>query len=417
MNFFCRELLGAITTFSSLAYIIVVSPTILSDGGLPFGSVMIATILVTAFATALMGALTNLPIAIAPGIGVAAYFIYSIILKDSLPWEKGFVALFLVGALLLILTIFKVRRKILSSLPQTIIKSLVCGIGLFLISVGLSQIGLIKASHNTLISFGDIHTHKLILTAIGLTTILVLIHYRQNYAFILVILGIWAFSLAFGYAPYKGLISTPPSISPTFFRLDFSALSEPVFYKYCFSLFLIALFDSTAGLIPLIKSCQKSKDIHPDLLQKALIPDSLTSMISPFLGASSMAVHIESLSGIKAGSRKGLTSYIVSICFVGCLFFYPLFSSIPEFAIAPVLMALGIYMFQDIKGLNYKSLTDLIPFVITVLVMPLTFSIYMGLAFGFISFTCLKLITGKQKEVPLSCWIFSILFLIVMILF
>lgn len=410
---FKKEIIGALTTFSSIAYIMVVNPAILSDAQMNFGSVLVASIIMTSLATFLMGLLSNYPFAIAPGIGVSAYLSYSVVIKNNIPWEKAFLAIFFVGILLLLLTIFKVRKKILASLPPVLLKAIICGIGLFLFFVGLSQIGVIKASHAAFISFGSFFSFKTFIAFVSFILIVVLLFKKQSYAFILVILLNWVISLILGTTEYQGLAKLPPSLLPTFFKVDFTALYDTEFYRYFFALFLIGLFDSSAGLMTLLKAGHYlDKNNNAPAMQKALLPDSITSSISPLIGTSTMAIHIESLSGMKVGSKTGFSSILVSLLFLSCLFLYPLLSNIPESAIAPVLMILGCYMMADIKGLNWKDISDVIPFFVTIIIMPLTFSIYLGFAFGFISYTLLKILMLKFKEIPAICYIFSILFII-----
>lgn len=251
---FRKEILGAFTTFSAIAYIMIINPTILSDAGMNFGAVMVCSILTTALATFLMGALAKYPFSIAPGIGVAAYFTYSIVLKNQIPWQKALFATFCSGLLLVILTAFRVRKKILSSLPKVLQQAIICGIGLFLFFVGLNQVGIIKASHGAFIAFGSLHDIRVLLAFISFAFIIFLLKKNQPYAFILTILLNWAAALILGFQEFKGIANIPPSLSPTLLQLDFKAIFDPNFFKYFFSLSLIALFDSSAGLMTLLKS-------------------------------------------------------------------------------------------------------------------------------------------------------------------
>lgn len=413
-----KEILGGLTTFSSIVYVMVINSTILSDASMNFGAVMTATILVTFLATLLIGILANYPFAIAPGIGVSAFFTYSIVLKQNIAWQNALTTVFIVSVILFLFTLFNIRSKILTTMPKTLLKAITCGIGLFLIFVGLKQIHVIDASHGTFITLGNPFNIKVVFALISFVVILFLLSKKISYAFILVILANWILSLCMGLVSWKGVLAMPPSIGPTFCKLNFAFLKELSFYKIFFSLFLVALFDSSAGLYSLLKECGHEHDgIEPKRMRKTLIPDSLSSSIGCLLGTTTLAMHIESATGIKSGSKTGFTSVVVAIAFLSGLFFYPLLSSIPEFAIAPVLMVLGCHMVSQIKGMQWIDFADVISFFITILIMPLTFSIYHGFAYGFISYTLLKILAGKAKKIPITCWIFSILFALEVILF
>lgn len=413
-----KEILGGLTTFSSIVYVMIINPTILSDAGMDFGAIMTATILITFLATLLIGILGNYPFAIAPGIGVSAFFTYSIVLKQEIPWQNALTAVFIVSVILFLFTLLNIRSKILTSMPKTLLKAITCGIGLFLIFVGFKQIHVIEASHGAFITLGNPFNIKVVFTLISFVTILFLLSKKISYAFILVILINWILSLCFGLSPWKGILAMPPSLAPTFCKLNFAFLKDFSFYKIFFSLFLVALFDSSAGLYSLLKECGHEHDaVEPKRMRRSLIPDSLSSSLGCLLGTTTLAMHIEAATGIKSGSKTGFTSIVVAIAFLSGLFFYPLLSSIPEFAIAPVLMVLGCHMVSKIKGMQWKDIADVVSFFVTILVMPLTFSIYHGFAYGFISYTLLKILTGKVKKIPITCWIFSILFAAEVILF
>ncbi|MCH9630256.1 MAG: Adenine permease AdeQ [Chlamydiia bacterium] len=413
-----NEILGGLTTFSSIIYVLVVNPTILSAAGLPFGSVMVATILVTFLSTCLMGLLANYPFAIAPGLGVSAFFTYSIVLKQGIVWQNAMLAAFFVGVFLLFFTLIKLRRKILMSIPSSLFKGIACGIGLFLIFVGFEQIGMIKASHGSIIEMGDFMNIKVLIAFVSFALIIVMLYFKLQYAFIAVILANWILALILGLTTFKGVVALPPSLSQTFMKLNFSFIKEPDFFKILFSLFLIGIFDSTAGLFLLLKQSGREHDIQDQkLMERALLPDSISSTLGPLLGTTTLAVHIESASGISAGAKTGFSSIIVALMFLLCLFFYPLFSSIPNFATTSVLMVLGCHMVMQIKSMKWNDFADVVSFFVTTITMPLTFSIYHGFAFGFISYTILKVITGKYKHIPIVCWVFSALFAVELFVF
>lgn len=405
------EVLGGLTTFSSIIYVIVVNPTILSAAGLPFGSVMVATILITFLATLLMGLLPNYPFAIAPGLGISAYFAFSVVEKGNLSWQSALLPIFLTGALLVVFTLCRIRRKILFTIPDSLYKGIACGIGLFLIMVGFEQIGMIRASHGAFVSLGNVLDLKVLIAFISFAAIVVMLRFKLQYAYIAVIIANWIVGLVLGMTEFKGIIALPPSLAPTFMKIDFSFFKHPQFIPTLFSLLLLGIFDSSAGLSLLLNQAGKQEDSKScTKMQKTLLPDSISSTIAPLLGTSTLAIHIESAAGIQSGAKTGFSNLVVAIMFLLCLFFYPLFSSIPKFATTSVLMVLGCHMVMQIKSMKWNDFADVVSFFITTIVMPLTFSIYYGFAFGFISYTVLKVITGKYKQIPVVCWVFSALF-------
>lgn len=376
--------------------------------GLDFGAIMVATIFITAFTTLFMGVFANLPIAIAPGMGVSAFAVYSISKSYTTSPSIILTACFMAGFILLVLNIFNIRAKILNSIPKPIFTCLIIGVGLFLIVVGLKQLGVVVLGDNNIMQLGKIHQIPFYLSIIGTFLILALLKKGFKSAFLIVIFLNWLISLALGLSTFNGIISLPPSVEPTLFLVDFSHLLSPVFYKVLLAIFLVTLFDSSAGILMLGKLLFPNGKIPQ--IKKALTPDTIGSMMGACLGSTSMAIHLEAASGIKVGGRTGLSSIVTALCFALCFFFYPLVASMPSFTSAPVLIAIGLLMCEEIKHLNWKDFTDFIPGIMTMVIMPITFSIYLGFAIGFVTYCVLKLITGKYKEVPMYCWILSLLF-------
>lgn len=404
-----REILAGLTTFSSMAYIIIVNPQILHEMDLNLGALMVATIIVTAFACIFMGFFANLPIAIAPGMGVSAFAVYSIAIKNKVPPETILTACFFAGILLFILNVLKIRQKILNSIPKPIFTSLIVGIGLFLMMVALKQIGVIIPQEGSYIRLGTVHQLEFYLTAVGFLLILYLLRKGVKAAFLYVILLSWFVSIFSGITSFHGIVSLPPSVAPTWFKLDFSNLASSSFFTAFFSIFLVTLFDSSAGILMLGKMLYPTGKIPK--MQRALTPDSIGSTVGSLFGSTSLAIHLESAAGIKAGGRTGLTAIIVGILFICCLFFYPVVESIPKFASAPVLLTIGFMMVEEIKHLNWKDYSDVLPALITIGVMPITFSIYLGFAVGFISYCFLKIITGNFSQISIYTWVLSAIFL------
>jgi len=405
-----QELIGALSTFSAMVYIIVVHPTLLSEAGLPFGPIMTVTILITAFSTFLMGILGKVPLAVAPAMGIAAYFSFTLIQKNHMKVEQGLFVIFLSSLSILILNIFQIRKKILNKIPQELIIGITSGIGLFLVTVGLKQIGLIKLNHFGLIGFNGFDITTCLLTFLGLFLIAFFEKLNISGAFILTILLGWVISIFLGLTKVDQIVAIPPSFSSTFLLLEMPKELKFEFFKAFLSIFLVAIFDSSAGLLTL-KRLLPSEAKNFDM-QKALYPDAIGSTIGSLFGTTSLAIHLESMAGLHAGARSGFTSLIISGLFLVCLFFYPLASSIPIFASAPCVMAVGFLMAKELKQLIKMPLLKKIPMVLTAITMPLTMSLYQGFKVGFISLGILSLLFPQKVERSKTILIFAILFIL-----
>jgi len=404
------ECLAGLSTFATMVYVVAVNPSILADSGMDFGAVLVATILSTAFATAFMGLWAHFPVAIAPAMGVSAFFTYSIVVGQNRPWQAVLAVACLVALTLVIFHLFHLRRKILEKMPSSLSRGITGGIGLFLACVGLKEIGLIDTSR-LFISFGHVNYLECSLLALGVFIALILMRLKIKGAFIVAILSIWALALTLGIVPWQGIVSLPPSLLPTLGAFDFSSIWSIQYLQIFFSLFLVALFDSCAGLLVLARQAGLTDPAGKIMrAQRALLPDALGSLLASFLGSATLAIHLESASGIKAGGRTGLTALVVSFLFVLCLFFYPLISSIPHFASAPVLMILGGIMLREALDIPWKDLSESIPAVLATVTMPLTMSIYNGFLVGFLAYPIAKTVFGKAKDVPALLWVFFLAF-------
>lgn len=407
---FRKELIGALSTFSAMAYIIVVHPTILHEAGLPFGPIMTVTILITALSTFLMGVFGKVPLAVAPAMGVSAYFTFTLIQKNQMAVSEGLFVVFLSAITILLMNIFHLRKKILNEIPHELITGITGGIGLFLITVGLKQIGLVKVGTLGLISLNSIDPIVFLFTLSGILLIILFEKLKIKAAFILSILIIWMAANSLGYSQLNGIIDSPPSILPTLFLLKAPETLSYDFFKAFLSIFLVTLFDSSAGLLTLRKIMPKeARDFD---MQKALYPDAVGSSIGAIMGTSSLAIHLESMAGIHSGARSGFSSLIVSFLFLLCLFFYPLASSIPFFASAPCIIAIGFLMAKQLKNLETSSTIEKIAPILTALVMPMTLSLYQGFKIGFISLGLISLLYPKKINRSKIILFFSGLFLL-----
>ena len=407
-----RECFAGLSTFATMAYILVVNATILNGGGIDYGAALVSAIIVTAFACSLMGFLTNFPIAIAPGMGASGYIVYTAIHIQGYSWQECLGAVFVVGVILLILTLLRLREKLINEIPNALKLGITGGVGLFLICVGLSNVGLIYRS-KVFIALGEIWTLQAGLMLAGVAVITILELLNVSSAYIITILLAWVASLALGITRFEGLIALPPSLAPTFLKLNLSGFFSWSFLKVLFSLFLVTLLDSSVALHTLGKQANLlDKKGNLIKIRSALLPDALGTMLGGLIGTGSLAIHLESSAGIKAGGKSGWVALFVAFAFLSCLFFYPILITIPTFAPASVLVVLGFFMFKETFHLPFRKITEVIPAALTVLIMPLTMSIFNGFALGFISYVALKIFTGKTREVHALVWILAVLFLV-----
>ncbi|ANA35200.1 Adenine permease AdeP [Ralstonia mannitolilytica] len=405
------EVLAGLTTFLTMAYIIFVNPNILADAGMPHDAVFVATCIAAAIGTVIMGMYANYPIAMAPGMGLNAYFAYAVVNGMGFTWQAALGAVFISGCLFLLVSVFRIREMIVNGIPHSIRVAITAGIGLFLGIVSLRGAGLIVGNPATLVSLGDVHQPSVILAVIGFFLIVALDHLRVKGAILIGILAVTAASFFFAGNTFHGVVSMPPSLAPTLMQLDImSALSVGIL-NVVLVFFLVELFDATGTLMGVANRAGLLKQGKMDRLNKALLADSTAIMAGSLLGTSSTTAYIESASGVQAGGRTGLTALTVAVLFLLCLFFSPLAGVVPAYATAPALLYVSCLMLRELVDLNWEDTTEAVPAVLTALMMPFTYSIANGVAFGFITYSGLKLFTGRMREVPIIVWIISAVFL------
>ncbi|AJW46842.1 MULTISPECIES: NCS2 family permease [Ralstonia] len=405
------EVLAGLTTFLTMAYIIFVNPNILADAGMPHDAVFVATCIAAAIGTVIMGMYANYPIAMAPGMGLNAYFAYAVVKGMGFTWQAALGAVFISGCLFLLVSVFRIREMIVNGIPHSIRVAITAGIGLFLGIVSLRGAGLIVGNPATLVSLGDVHQPSVILAVIGFFLIVALDHLRVKGAILIGILAVTAASFFFAGNTFHGVVSMPPSLAPTLMQLDImSALSVGIL-NVVLVFFLVELFDATGTLMGVANRAGLLKQGKMDRLNKALLADSTAIMAGSLLGTSSTTAYIESASGVQAGGRTGLTALTVAVLFLLCLFFSPLAGVVPAYATAPALLYVSCLMLRELVDLNWEDTTEAVPAVLTALMMPFTYSIANGVAFGFIAYSGLKLFTGRMREVPVIVWIISAVFL------
>jgi AGZA family xanthine/uracil permease-like MFS transporter len=405
------EVLAGLTTFLTMAYIIFVNPSILGDAGMPKDAVFVATCLIAALGTTIMGLYANYPIALAPGMGLNAYFAYVVVMKMGFTWQAALGAVFVSGCLFLLVTLLGLRGLIIRGIPHSLRYAITVGIGLFLALIALKSAGIVTASPATFVTLGELHTPPVVLAVLGFVLIVVLDKRRVPGAILIGIVAVTVASFFFAGNEFRGIFSAPPSIAPTFLQLDIKAALSVGLVNVVLVFFLVELFDATGTLMGVAKRAGLLVPGKMERLNKSLLADSGAIFAGALLGTSSTTAYVESASGVQAGGRTGLTALTVAVLFLACLFIAPLAGVVPAYATAPALFFVACLMLRDLTELDWDDTTEVIPAAVTALVMPFTYSIANGLAFGFITYAVLKLFTGKAKEVHKMVWAIGSLFL------
>lgn len=409
---FRTEVLAGLTTFLTMCYIIIVNPLILAETGMDHGAVFVATCLAAAIGCLVMGLIANYPIALAPGMGLNAYFTYSVCLGMGIDWQTALAAVFVSGLVFIAISMFKIREAIVNAIPMSLKLAIGGGIGLFLALVALKNAGIIVDNPATLVGLGDLKDPKVLLTLFGLLLIVVMHQFKVRGAIIISILVVTGLATAMGLNEFQGVVGQIPSIAPTFMQMNFENLFTASLVGVIFVFFLVDLFDSTGTLVGVSHRAGLLKDGKLPRLKKALFADSTAIVAGAALGTSSTTPYIESASGVAAGGRTGLTAVVVSVLFLLCLFLAPLAQSVPGFATAPALLFVGVLMIQGITHIEWDDITEAVPAFLTIVFMPFTYSIADGIAMGFISYALIKLCTGKASTVPYMVWIVAVLWAI-----
>lgn len=406
------ELLAGLTTFLAMSYIIFVNPSILSEAGLDWGAVFVATCIASAFGCILMGVVANYPIALAPGMGLNAYFTYTVCQSMGVPWQVALAAVCVSGIVFVIFSVLKIREAIINGIPQSLKFAIGAGIGLFLTLIGMENAGIAVDHPKTLLTLGVISSPEVLLSLLGFFIIVALDHFRIRGAIIISILSITVLAIIFhvGDAEFKGVVGDIPSIAPTLMQMDFQSLFTPALLSVIFVFFLVDLFDSTGTMIGVAhRAGLLNEKGELPRLNRALLADSSAIVAGSALGTSSVTAYVESAAGVAAGGKTGLTSIVVGLLFLAALWFSPLVGSVPKFATAPALIFVGILMMKSCLEINWNDLTEAAPAFFTITFMPFTYSIANGIAMGFISYTVVKALCGKAREVPIMVWIVSAL--------
>ena len=405
------ECIAGLSTFLAMAYIMFVNPEILSAAGMPRDAVFVATCLAAALGSAIMGLYANYPIAMAPGMGLNAYFAFVVVGGLGYSWQAALGAVFVSGCLFVLVSLLRVREWIVNAIPRSLKLAISAGIGLFLALIGLKNAGIVAADPATYVTLGGLHAPAPLFAIAGLLLIVALEARRVTGGIILGILAVTIASIALGYSPFAGVFSAPPSLAPTFLQLDLAAALDAGLVAVVLTFFLVELFDATGTLIGVShRAGLLDKDGKLPRLNRALLADSTAIVAGSVLGTSSTTAYIESAAGTAAGGRSGLTAVVVAALFLLALFLSPLAGSVPAYATAPALIYVAVLMSRGLAEIEWKDLTEAAPAVICAVAMPFTFSIAHGIAFGFVAYAGIKLLAGRAREVPLAVYVIAAVF-------
>lgn len=407
------EVLAGITTFLTMAYILIVNPLILSDAGMDMGAVFMATAISSAIATFVMAFTANLPIALAPGMGLNAFFAYTVVIGMGFSWQMALAAVFIEGLIFIALSAFDVRETIVNSIPINIKKSISVGIGLFIALIGLQNAGIIVGYEPTLVTLGDMTSGPALLGVIGLFTIGTLLALKIKGAILLGILATTILGIPLGITSLPSGSWLPPSLAPTFAQFDFSSLFTVDMLIVIITFLFVDIFDTAGTLIGVVtKANMLDKNGNIPRAKQALLSDAIGTTFGALLGTSTVTSYIESASGMSEGGRTGLTSATVGVLFVLSIFLSPLFLMVPAAATASALVVVGLFMASTITSINFEDYTEAIPAFLAMIMMPFTYSISEGIMFGITSYVGLKLMTGRHKEVTKVAYTLAALFVV-----
>lgn len=410
------EIVAGITTFMTMAYILVVNPIILSSTGMDQNAVFTATALSAAIATLIMALYAKYPFALAPGMGLNAYFAYSVVANQGLSWEFALTAVLIEGIIFIVLSLFKGREVIFDAIPLTLKKAVSVGIGLFISLIDLSGSGIIVHPEGTILGLGNITEGTALLALIGLVITFILVIRKVKGALLLGIIITTIIGIPMGITTIPEgfkIFSLPPSVEPIAFKFDFSQIFTTQMFMAVLTFLFVDMFDTVGTLAGVAsKSNMLDKDGKLPRVSKAFFADSIGTVVGSMLGTSTVTTFVESSAGVAEGGRTGLTSLTTAVMFLLALFIAPIFTLVPAAATAPALITVGMFMMEPIMDIDFRDYTEAIPAFLTIAMMPFAYSIAEGIFFGMISYTLLKTVAGKTKEVSPLMWVLSILFVL-----
>ena len=406
------EAVAGVTTFLTMAYIIFVNPTILANAGMDKGAVFVATCVAAAVSTLVMGLYANYPIALAPGMGLNAFFAFTVVITYKYTWQQALAAVFLSGVLFLLISVFPIRQYVIESIPHNLKLAISAGVGLFLGIIALQTSGLVVDHPATLVTLGDLKKPAAILAILGFVLIVALNHRNIIGGTLIGILIVALIGIPFGLTQYQGIVSLPPSLAPTFLQMDFSRAFELTFVSVVFTILLIDVFDNAGTLIGVTHRTGLMVDGKLPRMKQALIADSFAAMFGASIGTSTTTSYIESAAGVSAGGRTGLTAVVVAILFLCALFFAPLAGMIPAYASAAALLFVACMMTRGLAEISWDDVTEYAPAVVTAITMPLTYSIATGIGLGFITYAVIKILSGRIADASPAVVALAVLFAI-----
>jgi len=406
-----KEILAGFTTFITMSYIIFVNPQIMSSTGMDFGAVFVGTCLAASIACFIMGFVANWPVGLAPGMGLNAFFTYSVVGEMGYTWETALGAVFLSGILFFIMSVTPLRKWMIDSIPTNLRIAMASGVGFFIGFIGLKNGGIIVSNDATFLSLGDFSNIETLLSALGFLLIAILTIRNFKGSIIISILSITLISLTFGLVEFNGVISYPPSLGPVFLHLDIIGAIDIAMISIIASFLFVNLFDTTGTLFGVATRANFIDEKgNISNLDKALKCDSSTSIIGTFFGCAPVTSYVESSSGIEAGGRTGLTAITIGFLFLFSIFLSPLASIVPSYATSGALIYVSFLILSGLQKLDWTDLSELIPSLIIVIMIPLTFSIADGISLGFIAFIVMKIASGNIKSISSGSWFLTLIF-------
>ncbi|PCJ48895.1 MAG: guanine permease [Gammaproteobacteria bacterium] len=407
------EVIAGFTTFLTMAYIILVNPDILAEAGIDRDAAFVATCLAAAVGTMLMGVVANYPIALAPGMGVNAFFTYTVVIGGGYSWQVALGSVFIAGVLFLILSVLPIREWIINAIPRSQKMAIAAGIGLFLAIIALQKMNIVVDHPATLVTLGDI-SQPVVLLSIFCFLMMVTLEIRKiPGGIILSIIATTIIGVALDISTFGGVMSMPPSLAPTFAELDIAGAFNLGMTGIILAFLFVHMFDTAGTLVTVANAANLlDKDGKLPRLDKALLADSTSMLAGSVIGTSPVTSYIESTAGVNAGGRTGLTAVVVALLFLASLFFAPLVGSVPSYATFPVLLFVASLMMRNINHIDWEDMTEYVPAVITMVVMPLSFSIADGIGFGIITYALLKVLSGKMNKSHIPALVMASIFII-----
>ncbi|MDD2997073.1 MAG: NCS2 family permease, partial [Paludibacter sp.] len=407
------EVIAGITTFLTMAYILAVNPGILSATGMDANALFTSTALAAVVGTLVMALWAKLPFALAPGMGLNAFFAFSVVLGMGYSWQFALTAVLIEGIIFILMTIFNIREAIVDAIPKSIQTAISAGIGLFIAFIGLQNAGIIVNNDATLVHLGDITSGSALLALIGLVITSVLIIKKVKGDLLIGIIVTALIGIPMGITQMKGFASLPPSIEPIFFKFDFSQVFTFDMMIVVFTFLFVDIFDTLGTLVGVSRKANMlDKDGKVPNVKKAFMADAVGTTVGAMLGTSTVTTYVESAAGVSEGGRTGLTALVTALCFVAALFFAPLFIAIPGAATAPALILVGLFMLSPIKELDLSDYSESIPAFITILAMPLAYSIAEGITLGALSYVLINMLAGNFKKLSIPMYILAVLFVL-----